>query len=318
MRMTACNGSEPGAEYRRASAENRYQYDHKLSVLQIDSKFLKKHTAYEMIRKEKLNNMKKYFIATMGADFRKYVMDRDVGIELDFFCMAENLEGSRYDAVSREIRKLMDSCNISGEDMVLHAPFNELHPAAIDPGALELARRRMEQSYHVCEEFGIKKMVVHSGYMPHVYFKSWHNERSVEFWTEFMSSKPEDFKLCIENVLEDEPYMMRDMLEAVRKDGGSGNIGICLDIGHANCISGVDAAQWIETLHPYINHFHIHNNDGQHDLHKPFEDGTMDVKALLDKAQQLCAPETTYTIEVMDCGDAVEWLTKGGWIKKKS
>lgn len=260
-------------------------------------------------------SMKNFYIATMGADFCRYAKAHDTGIELDQFCMAENLEGVKYENVKQEIMQIMEDSGIGGSDMVLHAPFNELHPAAIDPEALRLARRRMEQAYHVCEDFGIRKMVVHSGYLPHVYFKSWHTERSVEFWTDFMADKPEDFVICIENVLDDEPYMMRDMMEKIREKGGHSNIGICLDTGHANCISDTDVHEWIRTLCPYINHFHIHNNDGEHDLHSTFAEGVLDMQSLLDLAGELCDPGTTYTIEVMECGSAVEWLASQGWLR---
>lgn len=141
--------------------------------------------------------------------------------------MAENLDEPKYESCCKEIRRLFTDCKVSPEHAVLHAPFNELHPAAIDPLAKDLARHRMEQAYTACKDLGITKMVVHSGYVPHIYFKSWHQEQSVKFWTGFMADKPADFQLCIENVLEDEPQMMADML----KDIDQPNIGICLDIG---------------------------------------------------------------------------------------
>ena len=64
--------------------------------------------------------MKKFLIATMGADFRRCAEKFDTGIEIDFFCMAENLDGRKYEGVSRELGKLIDSSGISGEDMVLY------------------------------------------------------------------------------------------------------------------------------------------------------------------------------------------------------
>lgn len=258
--------------------------------------------------------MKKFYIATMGTDFQKYVKANGTGIELDQFCMAENLEGSSFERTAAEIRKLMDETGLSGSDMVLHAPFSELYPAAIDPEALRLAEKRMAQAYDACRAFDINKMVVHSGYIPNVYFKSWQTERSVLFWTEFMKDKPEDFRLCIENVMDDEPYMMRDMMEGIRQRSGFSNIGICLDTGHANCVSDVDVTDWIEVLSPYISHFHIHNNDGAHDQHASFEQGTMDMDQVLETAQRLCSPDTTYTVEVMECGRAAEWLRAAGWL----
>ena len=104
-------------------------------------------------------SMKNFYIATMGADFCRYAKAHDTGIELDQFCMAENLEGVKYENVKQEIMQIMEDSGIGGSDMVLHAPFSELHPAAIDPEALKLARRRMDQAYRACEDLGIKKMV---------------------------------------------------------------------------------------------------------------------------------------------------------------
>ena len=55
-------------------------------------------------------------------------------------------------------------------------------------------------------------------------------------------------------------------------------------------------------------HFHLHNNDGSYDWHAPFDKGSMDILALLRQAKELCNPDTTYTVEVIHCGKAMEWL----------
>ena len=144
--------------------------------------------------------------------------------------MAENLEGVKYENVKQEIMQIMEDSGIGGSDMVLHAPFSELHPAAIDPEALKLARRRMDQAYRACEDLGIKKMVADQDICP-MYISNHGIRNCREFWTDFMADKPEDFVICIENVLDDEPYMMRDMIEKIREKGGHSNIGICLDTG---------------------------------------------------------------------------------------
>lgn len=252
-------------------------------------------------------NRNKIHIATIGENFAHWVKKTNSGLELDQFCMAENLDGPQYEQCCKEIRQLFAECGVSPEHAVLHAPFNELHPAAIDPLAKDLARRRMEQAYTACKDLGISKMVVHSGYVPHIYFKSWHQEQSAKFWTEFMADKPDSFQLCIENVLEDEPQMMADMMKEIRSRSKK-QIGICLDIGHANCMSEIPVSEWIRILAPYINHFHLHNNDGSYDWHASFDEGSMDIHALLQQAQKQCRPQTTYTVEVIQCGKAMEWL----------
>ena len=36
--------------------------------------------------------------------------------------------------------------------------------------------------------------------------------------------------------------------------------------------------------------------------------GIMDIYDLLQQAKELCKPDTTYTVEVIHCGKAMEWL----------
>ena len=60
--------------------------------------------------------------------------------------------------------------------------FNELYPAAIDPQIQRIAYKRYEQAYHLAKDvYGIEKMVVHSGYVPRIYYKQWHHEKSQEW-----------------------------------------------------------------------------------------------------------------------------------------
>ncbi len=50
---------------------------------------------------------------------------------------------------------------------------------------MKLGLTRLNEAHAVAEKLGIKKMVVHSGHMPLLYFKEWHKEKSHYFWKEF-------------------------------------------------------------------------------------------------------------------------------------
>ena len=86
-----------------------------------------------------------------------------------------------------------------------------------------------------------------------------------------MEDKPEDFIVCVENVLEDEPYMLLDMMKQISDP----RVKLCLDIGHAHAMTSADipAEKWIQVLGPHIAHFHLHNNDGSGDSHRPLARG---------------------------------------------
>ena len=55
---------------------------------------------------------------------------------------------------------------------------------------------------------------------------------------------------------------------------------VLVDVGHAHA-NGGDLPRLIRDLGPQIRGFHLHNNDGIHDLHNRLRDGTLDLAALL-------------------------------------
>ena len=111
--------------------------------------------------------MKNLYIATIGEDFAHWVKHKAASSWISS-AWRKNLDGAgrNTNRLCKEIRQLFADCKVSPERTVLHAPFNELHPAAIDPLAKDLARHRMEQAYTACKDLGVSKMVVHSGYVP--------------------------------------------------------------------------------------------------------------------------------------------------------
>ena len=72
-----------------------------------------------------INPMKNLYIATIGEDFACWVKKTQSGLELDQFCMAENLDEPKYESCCKEIRRLFTDCKVSPEHAVLHASFDE-------------------------------------------------------------------------------------------------------------------------------------------------------------------------------------------------
>ena len=259
-------------------------------------------------------------IATMCGNWQAVADKYGVGVEIDSFCQAENMDGVKGDNAKADLGELMKNYDVK----VLHAPFNELHPAAIDPRARALAMERLNQAAEIALQSGINKMVVHSGYVPFVYFKEWHHDRSVEFWREFMRDKPGDFEICIENVLDDEPGMMAD----IARDVGDSRVGLCLDVGHGHVVrningagsidpaaggSGAAVSRWLEVTAPYLKHLHVHNNDGTGDFHNDITEGSIDMEALFRDIAEKCGRDITVTLEVLNCENSIDWLIDKGY-----
>ena len=198
----------------------------------------------------------------------------------------------------------------AADRFVFHAPFNELCPAAIDPLIVRVAKKRYARAYELMRGYGVDRMVVHSGFVPMIYFEEWFVDKSIGFWKDFLSDKPAGFKLYLENVLESSPAMLVEIAAAVDDE----RFGLCFDIGHAAIIDpDMVMGQWAEQMQPFLGHIHIHNNYGKRDTHNALGDGVIDIAAAIRLFDEV-APAATLTIETSDGKSSVAWLVDNGFL----
>ena len=74
-----------------------------------------------------------------------------------------------------------------------------------------------------------------------------------------------------------------------------------------NAYSKIPVTDWVESWAPYLSHFHVHNNDTSRDQHNPLNEGTIDMKELLEHIDRLC-PDATIALELMKARTSVQWL----------
>ena len=242
------------------------------------------------------------FLSTIADDAVQTAREFGLGVELAQFCLAENMDKTQPD-----VQASLDAA-LEVPHRVLHAPFAELCPAAIDPLVRAVTRRRFLQAAALAKRYGAEKMVVHSGFIPLVYYPEWFAPQSAAFWREFLNDV-DGLTLCVENVMETSPDVLRQIAEQVNDP----RLRICFDVGHAFCQSG-DLAPWLDALAPYISHVHLHNNHGSFDEHLGLPDGTLDMAAVIRRLEAL-APQATYTLEVRPARASVEWLLEEGLLE---
>ncbi len=248
----------------------------------------------------------KIYVATIAETCRENALHYGLGLECDAFCTAINLEDPVRIEEAHQI--LTDVPR-----RVLHAPFNELCPAAIDPLVRRVSHDRFLQAWAMAQSLGIHRMVVHSGFIPKIYFPEWFVEQSVFFWKELLAELPEKCELLLENVMEEEPQMDVDIVAQVADP----RLRLCLDVGHAHCVSKeVPVREWIRIWAPYLGHVHLHNNDASWDTHCALEDGTLDMPETLMLLEKL-ASQATWTLEALDADRSCRWLAEQGWIEEK-
>lgn len=245
------------------------------------------------------------YIATISEGCCQMAKQYGLGLECDTFCTAINLTDKAAVAQAKAQLEGM-------ERRVLHAPFNELCPAAIDPEVVRITRMRYEQAWEMAQALGCRRMVVHSGYIPLVYFPQWFVEKSVAFWKDFLKDKPADSRFLLENVLEGEPDMTATIVEQVNDP----RFQLCLDIGHANSeVSDVPVEQWVRRWAGRLGHVHIHNNEGGWDTHSGLGEGCIPMEQTLKLLEEL-APEATWTLETLEAEPSCRWLAERGWLEE--
>ena len=225
------------------------------------------------------------YVSSIGEDCCESARDFGVGIELAQFCTAARLDGVPPEPWECPL----DRCLAAADRFVLHGPFNELTPAAIDPMVLRVTETRYRQAIGKAQELRTPKLVLHAGFLPLVYDSEWFVERSVIFWRRLIREVPEGLTQIVRGV--DDPRLR-----------------ICLDFGHANTFASKEPLEaWLRACAPFLSHVHLHNNEGGRDLHAALMDGKMDCAALLRLLAQL-APEATCTLELMQDRPSLRWL----------
>lgn len=243
------------------------------------------------------------YLSTIASDAEQVAKEYGVNLEIAEFCTAWNMD-EKFDEVDKDLQKKMEGISKS----LLHAPYNELFPCAIDKKARALAAERYRQAIDLAKRYGASKVIIHGGYNPWIYFPVWYTEQSVLFWKEFLQEDP-GVEIVLENVLETEPEWLLDIVKGVDDP----RLKLCLDIGHVNAYSKIPVVEWLESWAPYISHFHIHNNDSSWDTHNALDDGNIPMIELLLRAEELC-PNASFTLELMEDRPSMVWLEENGLI----
>ena len=243
------------------------------------------------------------YLSTTASDASEIARRYGLGIEIAEYCTAWNMD-DEFATTDPMVRGTLEGI----KKRLLHGPFNELFPCAIDRRARSLAGERYRQAIDLAKTYGATKVVIHGGYNPWIYYPVWYIEQSVAFWKEFLKDDP-GVEIVLENVLETDPLWLLDIVKGVDDP----RLKLCLDIGHVNAYSKIPLVDWLESWGPYLSHFHIHNNDGSRDQHNALNDGNIPVKEFLLRAEKLC-PDATFTLELMEADASTRWMMDNGLI----
>ena len=113
----------------------------------------------------KENTMRKenIYVSTIATDAVRVAKEYGLGLEIAEYCTAWNMD-EKFAGVDGVVKKKLEDISES----LLHAPYNELFPCAIDKKARQLAAYRYRQAIDLAKRYGAKKVIIHGGYNPRI------------------------------------------------------------------------------------------------------------------------------------------------------
>jgi sugar phosphate isomerase/epimerase len=183
--------------------------------------------------------------------------------------------------------------------LALHGPFLGMEYAHRDHLFREAVNRRLDMMYDVAGKLKASRLVLHSGYTPEIALfnlqDSW-LKRNVEFWQREIRRWAD---AGVEIVLENDTQKSPDILVRLVNEVDHPFLGLCLDIGHQNVFSGLDALEWVRRMGHRLFHIHLHDNDRTDDRHWPLGRGTIDFEPFYAAIMRQ-VPGATLSLEVED------------------
>jgi len=193
------------------------------------------------------------------SEVKEKLLEYLVPIEI-YFC-ASDLDKTPLEKIKKDLSPLLEK----GVYFTLHAPFMDLNLGSVDYKIRQVTLERFKELLPLLDFLKPKTLVIHSGFDKWRYggaVKEW-LQRASESLKELMGFLPEDLKVAIENVFDEDPYVISSLIEMTSHP----RLGYCFDIGHYLIFSKVKLSDWFDTLGEHLIEVHLHDNKGDADSH---------------------------------------------------
>ncbi len=168
----------------------------------------------------------------------------------------------------------------------IHAPFNDLNLAALNPELRKLAIRYLKETISSASELGIELITFHPGHLcpSGVYALDMvyqENLKSLREIGEFIENDGLKITLALEN-MPLRNWTLGNTTEEILEMVDATPFGICFDVGHAFIVDNQDGIKkFLNNISKFKN-VHIHDNNGKRDEHLILGEGKIDIPLVVE------------------------------------
>ncbi len=183
------------------------------------------------------------------------------------------------------VKEIYETTNLV---LSLHAPLSDINIASVNKGIWEESIRQIKESIENAYEFIDDICVVHPGILSPLSVQT--PEKAIQSAIEGLTTLCEfaaerGLRIAVENLISINMMLGRypDELIQIVRGVNMDNIGLCLDVAHANTTRTLDGFLNIKAEDMEIIHLHASDNFGADDLHLPLGKGNLDWKKVLNR-----------------------------------
>lgn len=231
----------------------------------------------------------------------KRIVSLNVGLEI---YLENNL---LEDLKEEQVKELSKKLKENGIPCTCHAPYMDLSPGGQDRKIRSITVEKLKKALVVAGLLEAKTIVCHPGY------DKWHFDGNVDLWfknsiltwTEVLKEKAENLYVLIENVFEETPETLIELIKYFKR-----KLFFCFDTGHFNLFSNTSLNEWLYPLKEWIKEFHLHDNYGTNDDHMPIGEGSFPFRELKEFIKGLSQREIYFVVEPHEESYVLESIKK--------
>jgi sugar phosphate isomerase/epimerase len=185
-----------------------------------------------------------------------------------------------------KVREISETTNLV---LSLHAPLSDINIASVNEGIWRESVRQIKESMESAYEFIDDICVVHPGILSPLSVQKPEKavQKAIDGLTKLCEFAAErGLRIAVENLTSVNMMLGRypDELIQIVRGVNTDNIGICLDVAHANTTRTLDDFLNIKAKAEDMEIIHLHASDnfGTDDLHLPLGKGNLDWKRVLN------------------------------------